>query len=289
LRLFSFHNCVCGMTQHPERGCLPCTNCVVTVPQDKYFAVEKFGSFERMLPPGLNFAGFDICGCCVSFRAITSRVDQWVVDVNTRTKDNVFVDVKVAVQQFVKEDAVKNAIYKLSDVHGQSNSYVSEVVRSLVPHMSLDEAFGKQDDISNAVSEKLTREMAEYGFMIHRAFVTELNPNANVVQSMNQIKQAEAAADAAELEGEGQARKRRAIIDGLRDAITHDTQEKLSPDKISELMLITQYYETLRDIGASSKAQTVFLPSSAGAVSDMASQVRNGILQAGAGPGQQRM
>merc|ERR1719384_1552544 len=169
------------MTQHKERGCLPCTNCFVAVPQDKYFAVERFGSFKEMLPPGLSFAGFDICGCCISFRSITSRVDQWVVDVHTKSKDNVFLVVKVAVQQFVKEDCVKDAMYKLSDVHGQSNSYVSEVVRSLVPHMSLDEAFGKQDDISNAVSEKLTVEMAGYGFKIQRAFVTELNPDAKVV------------------------------------------------------------------------------------------------------------
>merc|ERR1719384_380711 len=276
------------MTQHKERGCLPCTNCFVAVPQDKYFAVERFGSFAGMLPPGLSFAGFDICGCCISFRSITSRVDQWVVDVHTKSKDNVFLVVKVAVQQFVKEDCVRDAMYKLSDVHKQSDSYVSEVVRSLVPHMSLNEAFGKLDEISNAISEKLTSEMAEYGFKIHKALVTELIPNAEVVQSMNEIKQAEAAADAAQLQGEGQARKRHAIIDGLRDAITHGTQETLTAGKLSELMLVTQYFETLRDIGANSSAQTVFLPHSAGAVSDLASQVRDGMLQA-ASPVQKRM
>merc|ERR1719168_17145 len=96
------------------------------------------------------------------------------------------------------------------------------------------------------------------------------------------VKAAEAAADAAQLQGEGIARQRRAIIDGLRDSITHGTGENLSTEKISELLLITQYFETLRDVAANSKAQTVFLPHSAGAVSDVASQVRNGILQAGA-------
>jgi regulator of protease activity HflC (stomatin/prohibitin superfamily) len=241
-----------------------------------------------MLPPGLSFAGFDVCGCCISFRSITSRVDQWVVDVKTKTKDNVFVVVKVAVQQFVKEDCVQDAMYKLSNVHEQSNSYVSEVVRSYVPHMTLDEAFGKQDDISSAVSQKLTVEMDGYGFKIHRALVTELIPNAEVVLAMNEIKQAEAAADAAELQGRGIARKRGAIIDGLRDSITHGTDEKLGTAKLSELLLTTQYFETLRDIGANSKSQTVFLPHSAGAVSDVASQVRDGFLQAGA-PNQQSM
>merc|ERR1712154_202144 len=101
------------------------------------------------------------------------------------------------------------------------------------------------------------------------------------------VKAAEAAADAAQLQGEGIARQRRAIIDGLRDSITHGSSESLSTEKISELLLITQYFETLRDIAAQSKAQTVFLPHSAGAVSDVASQIRNGVTQ-GSVPGQQQ-
>merc|ERR1712156_704773 len=166
-------------------------------------------------------------------------------------------------------------------------------------------AFEKKDDVSNAIQDKLTHEMAAYGFQIHKALVTELVPNNEVVQSMNEInkqkrlrdaaimaaegekvkvvKAAEAAADAAQLQGEGIARQRRAIIDGLRDSITHGSQENLSTEKISELLLITQYFETLRDIAAQSKAQTVFLPHSASAVSDVASQIRNGVMQAGAG------
>merc|ERR1719277_548208 len=95
------------------------------------------------------------------------------------------------------------------------------------------------------------------------------------------VKAAEAAA-AAQLQGEGIARQRRAIIDGLRESITHGTQEHLSADKISELLLITQYFETLRDIAADSKAQTVFLPHGAGAVGDVAAQIRSGVMQAGA-------
>merc|ERR1719242_2506232 len=173
--------------------------------------------------------------------------------------------------------------------------------------MTLDEAFEKKDDISIAIQEKFTVEMNAFGFQIHKALVTELTPDAQVMAAMNEInkqrrlrdasvmaaeaekikvvKDAEAKADAAQLQGEGIARQRRAIIDGLRDSITHGTGEQLTTEKISELLLITQYFETLRDIAASSKAQTVFLPHSAGAVTDVSSQIRNGILQAGA-PGQ---
>jgi len=283
---------------------------MVTVPQDKWFAVESFGKFSHMLKPGLAFAGLDCCGCCITFRSITSRVEQNNVVVQTKTKDNVFVTAQVAVQQSVIPEHVQEAMYKLTDVHAQIDSYVSDVVRSQVPLMLLDEAFEKKDDISNAIQDKLTQEMKAYGFAIHKSLVTELTPNADVMHSMNEInkqkrlrdasimaaeaekikvvKAAEAAADAAQLQGEGIARQRRAIIEGLRDSIQHGTNEQLSTEKVSELLLITQYFETLRDIAATSKAQTVFLPHSAGAVADVAGQIRNGILQAGA-PGQMRM
>merc|ERR1719436_2007989 len=133
------------------------------------------------------------------------------------------------------------------------------------------------------------KEMAAYGFQIHKALVTELQPDASVVASMNEINKQRRLRDASVMAAEAEkikvvkaagaaadAAQRRAIIDGLRDSITHGTAENLSTEKISELLLITQYFETLRDIAANNKAQTVFLPHSAGAVADVASQIRNG-------------
>lgn len=294
-----------------ETGCSCCcfsTNTCACVPQDKYYAIEKFGRYTGILSPGLSFGGCDCCGCCVSYRSISSRVEQNLVSVDTKTKDNVFVTVKVAVQLAVIPEHVREAMYKLSNVNSQIDSYVADVVRSQLPTMTLDEAFENKDHVSEEVQKKLTVEMKSYGFQIFKALVVELNPNAEVVQAMNEInkqrrlrdaavmqaeaqkitvvKNAEAAADAAQLQGEGIARQRRAIIDGLRESITHDTAEKLSTEKISELLLITQYFETLRDIAATSKSQTVFLPHGAGAVGDIAGQIRNGILTANA---QQRM
>merc|ERR1712048_392629 len=246
----------------------------------------------------------------ITLRSITSRVEQNVCQVRTKTKDNVFVNVVVAVQQSVIPENAEKEIYKLSNVHAQIDSYVSDVVRSQVPKLTLDEAFEKKDDISDACQAQLHKNMAAYGFEIHKALVTELVPDAEVANSMNEInrqkrlrdaammaaeaekirvvKQAEAAADAQHLQGQGIARQRAAIIEGLKDSITHGTGEVLSSEKVSELLLITQYFETLRDIGAQSKAQTVFVPSGPGGVADIASQIRNGVLQAQA-PGQASM
>eukprot|EP00747_Dinoflagellata_sp_TGD_P094091 gnl/TRDRNA2_/TRDRNA2_165991_c0_seq5.p1 gnl/TRDRNA2_/TRDRNA2_165991_c0~~gnl/TRDRNA2_/TRDRNA2_165991_c0_seq5.p1 ORF type:complete len:297 (-),score=65.31 gnl/TRDRNA2_/TRDRNA2_165991_c0_seq5:102-992(-) len=288
------------MSSGYARGCLPGTNCVVTVPQDKWFALQKFGKFARMLGPGLNVTGFDVCGCCITYRSITSRVVEINVDVQTKTKDNVFVRCLVAVQQSVIPDQVQSALYKLANVESQIDSYVADVIRSQVPKMNLDEAFEKKDEISIAVQEQLSSCMHEYGFQIHRALVTEISPNRAVMDAMNEInkqtrlrdaammaaeaekikivKAAEAAADAAFLQGQGIARQRAAIIDGLRDSICGQGQQ-MSAERVSELMLITQYFETMRDVAANPKANVVFVPAGH-AGSDICQQIRDGVLQA---------
>lgn len=285
---------------------------MVTVPQDEFVAVEKFGKYSSILLPGLAFAGCDCCGACISMRSITSRVEQLTCTINTKTKDNVFVTATVAVQHSVIADSAKDAIYKLANVDQQIDSYVSDVVRSQVPKMTLDETFEKKDEVSDACLDQLHKNMLVYGFEIHKALVTELRPDQSVADAMNEInkqkrlrdaalmaaegdkikivKAAEAAADAQHLQGQGIARQRAAIIEGLKDAITSGTSETLSSDKVSELLLITQYFETLKDIGAHSKSSTVFVPSGVGAVTDIASQIRSGAMQAAAAaPGQARM
>lgn len=287
--------------QTPGISLLRCCNCWVAVPQDKYYAVEHFGKFQSILGPGLAWVGFDCCGLCYKFRAISKRVEQNECVIETKTKDNVFVTVHVAVQQMVVPEDAETAIYKLNDVGRQIDAYVADVVRAQVPLLTLDEAFERKDSISDAICDELRRHMAEYGFKIHRALVTEIKPDKEVVDSMNQINMqrrlrdaaimaadaekirvvtaAEGAADAAHLQGEGIARQRAAIVKGLRESISDGT-ERIGSERITELLLISQYFETMRDIGASSKSQAIFIPQSpAGAISDIASQIRNGVLQ----------
>jgi regulator of protease activity HflC (stomatin/prohibitin superfamily) len=176
----------------------------VTVPQDKIYAVEWFGSFSKVIGSGLHFVGADCAGCCITFRSITKRVEQNDVFVETKTKDNVFVLVKVSVQQAVLPDQAESAIYKLANVSAQIDSYVSDVVRSHVPKMNLDDAFENKDAISQAVQETLTKSMFDYGFQILKALVTELKPSQDVMDSMNEINKQKRLRDAALMASEAE-------------------------------------------------------------------------------------
>eukprot|EP00927_Polykrikos_kofoidii_P085125 TRINITY_DN916_c0_g1_i10.p1 TRINITY_DN916_c0_g1~~TRINITY_DN916_c0_g1_i10.p1 ORF type:complete len:321 (+),score=65.63 TRINITY_DN916_c0_g1_i10:65-1027(+) len=299
-------------TQMMALGLIPCCNCCVAVPQDRFVAVEHFGSFKEMLGPGLSCAGFDCCGICIKFRSMSRRVEQNECIVETKTKDNVFVLIRVAVQQAVIPSKAEDAMYKLASVDSQIDAYVSDIVRSQVPNMLLDEAFEKKDAIGDAIRTELSREMATFGFEIRNALITEVKPQQDVMNAMNEInkqkrlrdaaslkaeankivvvKEAEAQRDAARLQGEGIAAQRSAIVDGLRSTITNGANETLTTQKISELLLITQYFETLKEVGANSKSNAIFIPHSpADGLTDIAAQIRNGVLTARASAPQQAL
>lgn len=299
--------------QHSVGGLISCGNCFVAVPQDRFYAVESFGSFQRLLEPGFAFVGCDIAGICIQFRSISRRVEQNECFVETKTKDNVFVLVRVAIQQEVIPEKAKDAMYRLANVDSQIDSYVSDIVRSRVPAMSLDESFEKKDAIGDAIMQELSRQMGAYGFAVRNALVTEIKPQQDVMNAMNEInkqrrlrdaaamkaeadkilivKAAEAQRDASRLQGEGIAEQRSAIVEGLRSSIAGGTGEMLTTPKISELLLISQYFETLKEIGANSKSNAIFMPHSpTDGLSDIAAQIRNGVMTARAGaPEQARM
>lgn len=219
----------------------------------------------------------------------------------TKTKDNVFVKVCVAVQVEPVAEKAYEAIYRLSNPQGQIDSYVSDVVRGQVPTLKLDHLFESKDDIAQAVKERLCKSMGEYGYMIHQVLVTDLRPDDKVRHAMNEIdanrrlrvaasekaeaekvlkvKAAEADAESKFLQGQGVARQRTAIVEGLKHAVGGD--QTMDPKTVQELLLITQYFDTLEKL-ANGEATTVFMPHSVGNLRSIEDDIRNGSMQAAA-------
>lgn len=203
----------------------------------------------------------------------------------TKTKDNVFVNIVVAIQYKVRDDNVPSAFYKLTDVRSQMTSYVNDVVRSSIPRMDLDEAFESKGTVADAVRDQLADLMGEYGFEIKAALVIDLDPNNAVKFAMNDIlaqtkireanaeraeaekilivKAAEADAEARYLSGLGVARQRKALIDGLKETVEGFSKDVkgCSQKDVMDLLLITQYFDMIKDIGTKNTAgSTMFLP-----------------------------
>jgi len=230
------------------------------------------------------------------------RVQQLDVKMETKTKDNVFVAIPVSIQYHVLPDAVYEAYYKLSDPKEQIGSFVFNVILGHVPKMNLDEAFEQQNAIATAVKQELDGVMAGFGYGIVKALVTDIIPDPKVKAAMNDInaarreqeaanargeaekilkvKQAEAEAMSKQLQGQGIANQRKAIIDGLRESVETFKAgvEGTSAKDVMMLVLLTQYFDTLKEIGASSRTNTIMMPHSPGALPDFFEQIRNAVV-----------
>jgi len=270
-----------------------------TVQQQSCAIIEQFGRYVRTAGPGLNIKIPFIENVA---QRVSLRVQQLLVEIETKTADNVFVKVLVAVQFRVAAGSESVSYYQLSNHEEQIRSYVLDVVRAKVPRMNLDEVFEKKDDIGMAVKTELDASMKIYGFEIPNALVTDVNPADNVKAAMNEIqtqqrlqvaaaakgeankilvvKAAEAEAESKRLQGEGIAKQRRAIVDGLRESITAFKAEvgSVSEHEVLNLVLLTQYFDTMKEIGVSSGSKVILLPHSPEGMSDVSTQLRNAII-----------
>lgn len=276
-------------------------SCFFTVQQQSCAIIERFGKYVRSARPGLNMKLPMIENIA---SRVSLRVQQLMVEVETKTLDNVFVRVMVAVQYRVATGSESISYYQLQNHQEQIRSYVLDVVRAKVPRMNLDEVFEKKDDIGTAVKTELDAAMKIYGFEIPSALVTDVNPADNVKAAMNEIqtqqrlqvaaaakgeankilvvKNAEAEAESKRLQGEGIAKQRRAIVDGLRESITAFKAEvgSVSEREVLNLVLLTQYFDTLKEIGVSSGSKVILLPHAPNGMSDISEQLRTAIMTA---------
>jgi regulator of protease activity HflC (stomatin/prohibitin superfamily) len=272
-----------------------------TVEQQSRAIIERFGRYVRTAKPGLNVKIPLIDSVA---QRVSLRVQQLPVEVETKTLDNVFVKLFVAVQYRVVEGNEADSYYKLQNHVDQIRSYVLDVVRAKVPKMNLDEVFEKKDDVGTSVKTELDASMKIYGFEIPNALVTDVNPADNVKAAMNEIqtqqrlqvaaaakgeankilvvKNAEADAESKRLQGEGIAKQRRAIVDGLRESIAAFTDQigGVSAAEVLKLVLMTQYFDTMKEIGISSGSKVILVPHTPAGMSDIAEQLRAAIISA---------
>lgn len=263
--------------------------------------ITRFGKFLRVAEAGLNWKVpyFDTVAGLVSL-----RVNQIALTMETKTKDNVFVTIPISVQNRVRPEKVYDAFYRLSDPVAQIKSYVEQVILGHVPSMTLDEVFASQSSIAAAVKQELDSDMAAFGYEIVNVLVTDIVPDAKVKSAMNDInaaqreqvaatargeadkilvvKKAEAEADSKALQGQGIANQRKAIVEGLQTSIEQFQKavEGSSAKDVMQLVLITQYFDTLKSIGESDKTNTLFLAHSPGAVNEVGEQILNSLLAA---------
>jgi regulator of protease activity HflC (stomatin/prohibitin superfamily) len=270
-----------------------------TVQTAQVAIVQRLGKFARVAGPGLNWKTPFLE---TVVQRMSMKVQQFEVQVETKTQDNVFVQIPVSIQYKVIPDAVESAFYKLSDPVKQIESMVYNVVLGHVPKMKLDDTFLNQADIAGDLRDNLDASMKEYGYSIVKVLISDIVPDQKVKAAMNDInaaqrereatvsraetnklllvKQAEAEAESKRLQGEGIANQRKAIIAGLKDSVEDfaKTVPGSTPQDVMQLVLMTQYFDTLKEVAANDHTNTILIPHSPNTLTDIFGQIRNAII-----------
>ncbi|MGB6669777.1 MAG: SPFH domain-containing protein [Candidatus Acidiferrum sp.] len=270
-----------------------------TVETAQVAIVQRLGKFARVAGPGLNWKTPWIE---TVVRRMSMKVQQFDVKVETKTQDNVFVQIPVSIQYKVIPESVEAAFYKLTDPVKQIESMVYNVVLGHVPKMKLDDTFLNQAAIANDLRDSLDGSMKEYGYSIVKVLISDIVPDLKVKAAMNDInaaqrereatvsraetnklllvKQAEAEAESKRLQGEGIANQRKAIISGLKDSVEDfaKTVPGSTPQDVMQLVLMTQYVDTLKDIAANDHSNTIMIPHTPNTLTDLFGQIRNAVI-----------
>ena len=261
--------------------------------------VERFGKFLSIRQSGLQFkipVVDKIAG------RVSLKIQQLDVIVETKTKDDVFVQLKISVQFQILREKVYDAFYKLQNPHDQITAYIFDTVRAEVPKMKLDDVFEKKDDIALAIQRELKQAMLNYGYDIVKALVTDIDPDAQVKEAMNRINAAEreklaaqfegdaqriliverakAEAESKRLQGMGIADQRREIARGLEESVDVLNKAGINSQEASALIVITQHYDTLQSIGADTNSNLILLPNNPNAASSMLNDMVTSLVAA---------
>ena len=276
------------------------TSLMFTVHTQEAVIVERFGKFKRVAQAGLNFKTPFIDS---TTKPVSLRVQQLEVNIESKTKDNVFVNVPVAVQYRIREEQVIDAYYKLSNPEAQIRSYVFDTVRSALSSLELDEAFESKDDIARSVESTLSARMQEFGFNIINTLVQDISTDSRVRDSMNSINaaqrdrvaaqslaeadkikrvtQAQAESEAMRLHGEGVAAQRKAIANGIAEQ--YALLQEVGIHKTAEqLLMMTQYFDTMQNVAQEGRSNVLFMPSNPGGLGEMGQEIRNALFAANA-------
>jgi len=273
---------------------------VVIVPQQTMVIIERLGKYNRILGPGLNFK-IPIVERVAGKESV--RIRQLDVPVETKTQDNVFVNLGVSIQFLAISEKIFDAFYKLTDVNQQITSYVYDVVRAEVPKKKLDELFESKDEIAQTIKTDLSGSMDDFGYSIVNSLITDIDPAPNVKEAMNQInatarlrvaaqneaeadkirqvKNAEADAEAKKLQGEGVAQQRAAIIEGFKssiDDLKKVTGSDVKTQDVMNMVMMVQYFDALRDIGTTGQNNAVLIPYGAGGSNEILQQMTQAMV-----------
>ncbi len=277
------------------------------IEQNTVAVVEFLGKYRRTMTAGFNLKVplFERIA-----EKVTLRQQNFALEGQYPSNDKVIVTVSTNLIYTVNssEDGIKQFAYVLQNREQSIAASVENSLRTYIAKETHEGILEKKEELAIHIKADLEKQFEEWGMLIKSFQITNVTFPVTITNAMSEvvaslqlrkaaenkgeatkiqaIKEAEAEKERKRLQGEGIALERMAIADGLKQAI--EVVGQATGQKAQDVMAVltlTQYLDTLKNIGMSENSKVIFLDSNFGKTADLVQQLSSAMETGHAGFG----
>ncbi|MDJ1184796.1 SPFH domain-containing protein [Roseofilum casamattae] len=223
------------------------SSCIVTIPEPYQALVERFGTYQRTLEPGVNFI-VPILDRVV-IRALMSERLLDVPPQQTITKDNVSLKVDAIIYWQIVN--LRRAYYNIDNVENALENLVLTNLRGQIGLQEMSQTFSGIKEINKAVLDQVDTITENWGIKLIRLEIRDITPPQSILDSLEQERAAESKQQASITEAQGGAQSIKILAEAL--GLEPRSQEFI------QYLIAQRYLETNQQLTESPNSKVFFM------------------------------